>query len=99
MLEIPGRPPRDPRRAAASADRGSDRRESFATGSLYVPDRMFSATMRVICYGGQAPSRRSCLHAHLQEGVPMERVVRGSTIVFAPFSIDQALEGLAEAGY
>ncbi len=29
----------------------------------------------------------------------MERVVLGSTIVFAPFTIDQALEGLAEAGY
>ena len=29
----------------------------------------------------------------------MERVVLGSTIVFAPYSIDQALEGLAEAGY
>lgn len=29
----------------------------------------------------------------------MDRVVLGSTIVFAPYSIDQALEGLAEAGY
>ena len=29
----------------------------------------------------------------------MERVVLGSTIVFAPYTIDQALEGLAEAGY
>ena len=29
----------------------------------------------------------------------MERAVLGSTIVFAPYSIDQALEGLAEAGY
>ena len=29
----------------------------------------------------------------------MERRVLGSTIVFAPYSIDQALEGLAEAGY
>jgi sugar phosphate isomerase/epimerase len=29
----------------------------------------------------------------------MDRVILGSTIVFAPYSIDQALEGLAEAGY
>ena len=29
----------------------------------------------------------------------MDRVVLGSTIVFAPYTIDQALEGLAEAGY
>lgn len=29
----------------------------------------------------------------------MERMVLGSTIVFAPYSIDQALDGLAEAGY
>jgi len=29
----------------------------------------------------------------------MDRAVLGSTIVFAPYSIDQALEGLAEAGY
>ncbi|MBW3632073.1 MAG: sugar phosphate isomerase/epimerase [Chloroflexi bacterium] len=29
----------------------------------------------------------------------MERVVLGSTIVFAPYTIDQALEGLADAGY
>lgn len=29
----------------------------------------------------------------------MERLLLGSTIVFAPHSIDQALEGLAEAGY
>jgi L-ribulose-5-phosphate 3-epimerase len=29
----------------------------------------------------------------------MERLVLGSTIVFAPYTIDQALEGLAEAGY
>jgi sugar phosphate isomerase/epimerase len=29
----------------------------------------------------------------------MDRVVLGSTIVFAPYAIDQALEGLAEAGY
>lgn len=29
----------------------------------------------------------------------MERLLLGSTIVFAPFTIDQALEGLAEAGY
>jgi L-ribulose-5-phosphate 3-epimerase len=29
----------------------------------------------------------------------MERVVLGSTIVFAPYTIDQAMEGLAEAGY
>ena len=29
----------------------------------------------------------------------MERAILGSTIVFAPYSIDQALEGLAEAGY
>src|SRR5215216_1086848 len=29
----------------------------------------------------------------------MERAVLGSTIVFAPYSIDQALESLAEAGY
>ena len=29
----------------------------------------------------------------------MYRTVLGSTIVFAPFTIDQALEGLAEAGY
>ena len=29
----------------------------------------------------------------------MERVVLGSTIVFAPYSIDQALEGLAATGY
>ena len=29
----------------------------------------------------------------------MDRAVLGSTIVFAPFSIDQALEGLAAAGY
>ena len=29
----------------------------------------------------------------------MVREVLGSTIVFAPYSIDQALEGLAEAGY
>lgn len=29
----------------------------------------------------------------------MDRVVLGSTIVFAPYSIDQALEGLAAAGY
>lgn len=29
----------------------------------------------------------------------MDRVVLGSTIVFAPFTIDQALEGLAAAGY
>jgi len=29
----------------------------------------------------------------------MDRVVLGSTIVFAPFSIDQAIEGLAGAGY
>ena len=28
-----------------------------------------------------------------------DRVVLGSTIVFAPYTIDQALEGLAEAGY
>jgi L-ribulose-5-phosphate 3-epimerase len=29
----------------------------------------------------------------------MENLILGSTIVFAPYSIDQALEGLAEAGY
>ena len=29
----------------------------------------------------------------------MKNTILGSTIVFAPFSIDQALEGLAEAGY
>lgn len=29
----------------------------------------------------------------------MDRVVLGSTIVFAPYTIDQALEGLAAAGY
>ena len=29
----------------------------------------------------------------------MDRPVLGSTIVFAPYTIDQALEGLAEAGY
>jgi L-ribulose-5-phosphate 3-epimerase len=29
----------------------------------------------------------------------MERVTVGSTIVFAPYTIDQALEGLVEAGY
>ena len=29
----------------------------------------------------------------------MDRLVLGSTIVFAPYSIDQAIEGLAEAGY
>jgi L-ribulose-5-phosphate 3-epimerase len=29
----------------------------------------------------------------------MDRLVLGSTIVFAPYTIDQALEGLAEAGY
>jgi sugar phosphate isomerase/epimerase len=29
----------------------------------------------------------------------VERLVLGSTIVFAPYSIDQAMEGLAEAGY
>lgn len=29
----------------------------------------------------------------------MDRVILGSTIVFAPYSIDQALEGLAKAGY
>src|SRR4051794_3503147 len=29
----------------------------------------------------------------------MDRPVLGSTIVFAPYSIDQALEGLAAAGY
>jgi sugar phosphate isomerase/epimerase len=29
----------------------------------------------------------------------MERAVLGSTIVFAPYTIDQALQGLAEAGY
>ena len=29
----------------------------------------------------------------------MERPILGSTIVFAPYTIDQALEGLAEAGY
>ncbi len=29
----------------------------------------------------------------------MENLVLGSTIVFAPYSLDQALEGLAEAGY
>ena len=29
----------------------------------------------------------------------MERAVLGSTIVFAPYTIDQALEGLADAGY
>jgi sugar phosphate isomerase/epimerase len=29
----------------------------------------------------------------------MDRAVLGSTIVFAPYTIDQALEGLAEAGY
>ncbi len=29
----------------------------------------------------------------------MDRMVLGSTIVFAPYSIEQALEGLAEAGY
>src|SRR5262245_52467704 len=33
------------------------------------------------------------------KGVAMDRAVLGSTIVFAPFSLDQALEGLAEAGY
>src|SRR5919112_5535822 len=41
------------------------------------------------------PVRLMCL----REGVLMDRVVLGSTIVFAPYSIDQALEGLAEAGY
>src|SRR5215203_6798480 len=51
--------------------------------------------MRVIRYAGHAPGRHICL----REGVSMERVVLGSTIVFAPYSIDQALEGLAEAGY
>src|SRR5215213_6408521 len=49
--------------------------------------------MRVNRYAGRAPG------GHITEGVPMERVVLGSTIVFAPYSIDQALEGLAEAGY
>ena len=34
-----------------------------------------------------------------QKVVAMNRAVLGSTIVFAPYSIDQALEGLAEAGY
>ena len=29
----------------------------------------------------------------------MENLLLGSTIVFAPYSLDQALEGLAEAGY
>ena len=29
----------------------------------------------------------------------MDRMILGSTIVFAPFGIDEALEGLAEAGY
>jgi sugar phosphate isomerase/epimerase len=29
----------------------------------------------------------------------MDRLVLGSTIVFAPYTLDQALEGLAEAGY
>ena len=53
----------------------------------------FSATLRVIRYAGYAPGRRT------REGVLMERAVLGSTIVFAPYSIDQALEGLAEAGY
>ena len=33
------------------------------------------------------------------KGDLMDRVVLGSTIVFAPYTIDQALEGLAEAGY
>jgi len=60
---------------------------------LYVPVRLFSATMHVIRYAGDVPGRRTW------EGVPMERVVLGSTIVFAPYTIDQALEGLAEAGY
>src|ERR671917_1216290 len=29
----------------------------------------------------------------------MERMILGSTIAFAPYSIDQALDGLGEAGY
>jgi L-ribulose-5-phosphate 3-epimerase len=35
----------------------------------------------------------------MREGILMERAILGSTIVFAPYSIDQALDGLAEAGY
>ena len=31
--------------------------------------------------------------------VPENATILGSTIVFAPFSIEQALEGLAAAGY
>jgi hypothetical protein len=31
--------------------------------------------------------------------VAVERTILGSTIVFAPFGIDEALEGLAAAGY
>src|SRR6187397_3270679 len=39
------------------------------------------------------------LHRSTKESKSMENQILGSTIVFAPLSLDQALEGLAEAGY
>jgi hypothetical protein len=33
-----------------------------------------------------------------EDGI-VDNLLLGSTIVFAPYSLDQALEGLAEAGY
>jgi L-ribulose-5-phosphate 3-epimerase len=53
--------------------------------------------MRGVRHAGNALASTMCLH--VQEGVSMDRTVLGSTIVFAPYSIDQALDGLAEAGY
>lgn len=46
--------------------------------------------------GNHRPATLSPGHPDTRRG---DRVVLGSTIVFAPYTIDQALEGLAEAGY